>query len=425
MKVKILDIKTPDDRTWLLCKGNLLEYLTELKEEFYDFAIQRKIVKNQYLDTLLETIIQKDPIPLITLTYNQKDFKLDNTNEINIDISKVEILDGLQRTFRLWSYLKANEIYKSKKISSPSDFAKKLKEKYPIVFDTGVITLGKIKNKWEAKEIEGITDYYENFEVYFAVWINLSDKKIIEKMLLLNAGQKSVSKTHQFELLFLHIWDDLKNIPNFVKYTGIKLYREKETETNKIKLGNREVGQYVFSSVVVSLLSYIEGSPQRIGTDDLFPADQSKITESDDSELYKNIFDKKFVIEFLKNLKEIDSIITNKEPNFGLAWFIKDTTLSGILAALGKYQPLNNNLVEKEIFEQTDKSFKDLKTKIELHGYNLKSFQDQYNNLSSRSVNIGNFIRKVVMNYTYDMLKNEKPYSWETYFNVAKKQDEL
>ncbi|HBS89135.1 MAG TPA: hypothetical protein DEA97_21490 [Bacteroidales bacterium] len=425
MKVEILDFKIPEDRTWLLCKGNLLEYLEELKEEFYDFAIQRKIVKNQYLNTLLETIIHKDPIPLITLTYKQDSIKLVRNSEIIINLSQVEILDGLQRTFRLWSYLKAYEIITKYKLNSPSDFAKKLKEKYPIIFETGVISLGQIRKSWGSNQYKEIENYYKNYDVYFSIWVNLNDKKIIEKMLLLNAGQKSVSKTHQFELLFLHIWDDLQADQNFMTKIGVQLFREKEAETNKIKTGNREVGQFVFSSVVVSLLSYLEGSPQRVSTDDLFPPDQSKINDSDDAELYKNVFDKVFIKDFLKHLKEIDAAICKEEPSQGISWFVKDTTLSGVLAAVGKYTPLSNELSQEQIRQKSDESFKGLKEKITTIGFNLQSFQNQYNNLSSRSVNIGNFIRKVVMNYTFDLLSNNKPQNWEYYFNAAKKHDEL
>ena len=425
MKVEILDFKIPEDRTWLLCKGNLLEYLEELKEEFYDFAIQRKIVKNQYLNTLLETIIHKDPIPLITLTYKQDSIKLVRNSEIIINLSQVEILDGLQRTFRLWSYLKAYEIITKYKLNSPTDFAKKLKEKYPIIFETGVISLGQIRKSWGSNQYKEIENYYKNYDVYFSIWVNLNDKKIIEKMLLLNAGQKSVSKTHQFELLFLHIWDDLQADQNFMTKIGVQLFREKEAETNKIKTGNREVGQFVFSSVVVSLLSYLEGSPQRVSTDDLFPPDQSKINDSDDAELYKNVFDKVFIKDFLKHLKEIDAAICKEEPSQGISWFVKDTTLSGVLAAVGKYTPLSNELSQEQIRQKSDESFKGLKEKITTIGFNLQSFQNQYNNLSSRSVNIGNFIRKVVMNYTFDLLSNNKPQNWEYYFNAAKKHDEL
>src|SRR5689334_19852767 len=104
MKLTILDYKQLPDRGWILCRGNLLEYLENLKEDFYKFSIQRKIVKNQYLDTLISTIEQRDPIPIITLTYNDKNIKVNVGDILNINMQNVEILDGLQRTFRLWAY---------------------------------------------------------------------------------------------------------------------------------------------------------------------------------------------------------------------------------------------------------------------------------------------------------------------------------
>ena len=425
MKVEILDFKNPENRTWFLCKGNLLEYLKELKNDFYDYIIQRKIVKNQYLDYLLETIKHKDPIPIITLTYKGALSKLVRNEKIVIDFSSIEILDGLQRTFRLWAYLKANEVFNKQSFSSPSEFAKKIKEKYNVIFETGVVSLGKIKKSWSKKEFGKIESYFENYDIYFSIWVNLPDKKVIEKMLQLNAGQKSVSKTHQFELLFLYIWDDLKESPEIMKTIGVKLYREKDTHSNKIKRGEREIGEFIFSSVVVSLQSFVEGSPQRVSIEDLFIPDPIESKDTNDSELYENIFDKEFIRDFLKHLKEIDNSVNRREPNLGKAWFVKDTTLSGIMAGMGKFNPLNDNLSFNQIEEITNSSFNTLKKKIDTLGLNLISFQEQYNVLSSRSVNIGNFIRKVIMNYTFDLMSNTKSQSWEPYFQVAKKKDEL
>jgi len=86
--------------TWYLASGNLYDYLRELNPSFFDFDVQRRIVTNTYLDKLWDAVESGEPIPAFTLT---------STSPINgsdtLDLNKTEILDGLQRTYRLWAIL--------------------------------------------------------------------------------------------------------------------------------------------------------------------------------------------------------------------------------------------------------------------------------------------------------------------------------
>lgn len=417
MKVKILDFKTLDDRQWMLCRGNLSEYLESLKKDFYNFSIQRKIVKNQYLDTLVTTIKQGDPIPLITLTYNQKSLNPVLGDVVTINMENVEILDGLQRTFRLWAHdVLIKEFYK-RNIAEPTVFAKEIKNQYPIFFDTGILSLTKVKNFYPANEFLQIKNAFKDFDIYFIVWINLSPKKVIHKMLVLNAGQRSVSKTHQFELLFLYLWEDLQK-----EKLGITLYREKDEDANKVKAGERNAGDYMFTSVIVGLRSYLEKKPLRVSIGDL---DVQELSQEDSSGgINEEVFNADFIRSFLKHIKEIDEAIITKEGEEGKKWFVKDTTLSGVLAGLGEYAEINENSSIDYLNDLTEKKFKELLQKSTEVGFNLSEFKEQYNVLSSRSVNIGNFIRKVIMNYTVSLLKGEQP-SWEKIFNSNLKKDVL
>lgn len=413
-KLKILDTKPLGDRQWLLCKGSLSEYLDNLKEEFYNFSIQRKIVKNEYLDTLVTTIKDRDPIPVITLTYNSKNIKLKTGEEITLDMDNVEILDGLQRTFRLWAHNVIIKEYEKLNITSPIEFAKEIKDKYPIFFDTGIFSLTKIKNFYNDGEFTKIKKAFEDFDVYFIVWVNLSYKKVIHKMLVLNAGQRSVSKTHQFELLFLYLWEDLQKEKNI----GINLFREKDPNATKIKSGVRKSGDYMFSSIIVGLRSYIEKKPLRISTDDL---DIFELTEDESlAPINEEIFNSDFIKLFLQHIKALDDCIINLEGEEGKKWFVKDTTLSGILAGLGSYSDISNELSINKLKKITGENFDKLLSQVKEHGFKLDEFTKQYNILSSRSVNIGNFIRNVIMEYTISLLKNEKS-SWESIFNSKSK----
>lgn len=416
-KLKILDSKTLDDRQWMLCRGNLADYLESLKKDFYNFSIQRKIVKNQYLDTLITTIKQGDPIPLITLTYNEKGLQPVVGNDVSIDMNNVEILDGLQRTFRLWAHDVLIKEFEKRKIKEPTVFAKEIKGKYPIFFDTGILSLTKVKNFYADNEFDKIKKAFKDFDVYFIVWVNLPPKKVIHKMLVLNAGQRSVSKTHQFELLFLYLWEDLQK-----ENLGINLFREKDEVANKVKSGERNVGDYMFTSVIVGLRSYLEKKPLRVSIGDLDVSELSQ--EENSSGINEDIFRADFIRSFLMHIKEIDNAVITKEGDEGKRWFVKDTTLSGMLAGLGEYLQLNENSNLDSLTQITEKGFSELLDKSKSVGYNLTEFKEQYNILSSRSVNIGNFIRKVVMNYTVSLLKNEKP-SWQNIFNSNLKKDVL
>ncbi|TFD99075.1 hypothetical protein E2605_03060 [Dysgonomonas capnocytophagoides] len=415
MKLHILDSKTIDNRNWYLCKGNLLEYLKELKDDFYDFAIQRKIVKNQYLDKLYTTIKQGDPIPLITLTSPKNTFENIINNEYHINLAEVEILDGLQRSFRLWTYLNVAEAYHQANNPDPRNFARQIREEKPLFFDTGVISTKLIKSLIESEEINNIQISFSKYDIYFTIWAGLTEKELIQKMLVLNAGQKSVSKTHQFELLFLHFYNSIENSFS----DDIILLREKDKEATNLRNGIRKNGQFMFSSIIVSLQSFVEGKPLRVSTEKLIENELS--TEEESSvEIYDIVFNSNFIIQYLRILLELDVCISSSS-DLGIGWFSKDTTLSGILAGVGKFINVSSFTNENQLIQETQDVFRKLEDKVQNYGYKLEQFTEEYNNLSSRSVNIGTFIRTVIMNYTLSLLNNERPL-WSELFSKLKEK---
>lgn len=410
MKIKILEKKEIQHRGWYLCRGNLKEYLEGLKTEFYEYAIQRRIVKNQYLDKLYSTIQIGDPIPTITLTYNKKKLNEGKENDAFIDLNEVEILDGLQRSFRLWAYLQASLLYSESK-EDYRTFAKKLKESNPLFFDSGVMSTRLIKELIETKEIDKIPSIFESYDIYFTIWTGLTEKEIIQKMLLLNAGQKSVSKTHQFELLFLHFYETTKSLGE-----KVTLYREKDSKANDIKRGKRNVGEFMFSSIIVALQSLVEGKPLRVSTEKLIDNEFQDNEEIPDN-IYNSVFNREYIKLFLSELYELDKIIIENEEK-GKEWLSKDTTLSGLFAAVGKNINFNEHA---NIQEQTKAIFSKLNKNITENGLSLKDFTSEYNVLSSRSVNIGSFIRKVVMEFISGILE-DKQLSWTEVFNQVKEK---
>lgn len=414
MKLTILESKSIEHRSWYLCKCNLLQYLEGLKDDFYDYAIQRKIVKNQYLDKLYSTIKSGDPIPTITLTYNQTHLDNISSESAEINLSKSEILDGLQRSFRLWTYL---NIFKKYELNNEIDyrtFAKELKDENPLFFDSGVVSTKLIRNLIESGEINNIKAALSNYDIYLTIWTGLTEKEVIQKMLLLNAGQKSVSKTHQFELLFLHFFDAIK-----ASDVKIELFREKDSQANDVKRGNRDNGQFMFSSIIVALQSFVEGRPLRVSTEKLIEHEFADTVETTEH-TFDLVFNTDFLLYYLSKLVDLDNTICSKEKN-GKEWFSKDTTLSGIFAAVGSRIDFSIIQTEQELKNKADKEFETLNRRINEIGFNLPEFTDQYNVLSSRSVNIGSFIRKVVMEYTLQLM-DEKNESWSDIFTKVKEK---
>jgi hypothetical protein len=209
-KIEVLDEKDLQDAQWVLCKGNLMDYLVSLKPSFYDYIIQRKIVKNRYLNSIVNTVVGSEPLPIITLTSIVKIGTPSKGKVISLDMEKVEILDGLQRTFRLWAYSRIIQEFKKNRDLSPIDFSKALKVKYPEFFDSGIVNLTKIKSYYNDDSFDTIENAFKNFDVYFFLWNGLTPGKVIHKMLVLNAGQRPVSLAHQYELLFLYVLEKAK-----------------------------------------------------------------------------------------------------------------------------------------------------------------------------------------------------------------------
>lgn len=411
IEIEILAHKNIDHKNWYLCKGNLLDYLLNLKTDFYDFAIQRRIVKNQYLDSLYQTIKSGDPIPVLTLTFSGSKLPSD-TGTTELDMDGIEILDGLQRTFRMWAYNVLSDKYSGQKDKDIIPFVRQLKEEKPVLFESGVITTSLIKKMIASGEILNVRQAFKSFGIYFIVWAGLDEKEVVQKMLVLNAGQKAVSKTHQFELLFLHFFNDIRT-----KHNKIELFREKDESAANIKNGKRHAGQFMFSSFIVGLQSFAEQKPLRVSTEEPPGLDNE---EDSDSTLYNLIFNPKFLAVFISLLVQLDKQIYQKEENAGLEWFVKETTLSGVLAALGASIDFEKIDSADAMITEAEQAFKKLGAIIEEKGFNINVYRVEFANISSRAINFGTFIRKAIMEYTTALLQDQNP-DWHELFIKTQK----
>ena len=382
-------------KKWYLAVCNLLEYLESLKDEFFNYDIQRRIVKNSYLDKLWTTIYSGDPLPSITLTANVKE-DIDNSS-----VDEFEILDGLQRSFRLWAIKYLDDLLKRMNTQDVSVLIEAMREDEngKRLLDSKVINRSILRKLLtnDKINIENLMKCYAKQDIVLNVWSGLNDEEIINKMLTLNAGQRSVS-THQFELMFLHYFKKLE-VPR-----GVQIIRERDEEYFSVKNKERKCGQILMSSIIIAIQSLIERKPVRIQTVNALRINDSVVEESSAS-----FFTKDNLEAFINRLLELDEKFYNVQIG---SWIMKDTTLSGLFAAIGAVYnqewtynvPSMLDFIHNKITVLNDKNI------------NYNEFQGAYNNLSSVTVNIGNAVRKAVYIYFKNLFLN-KPMSWQEAFN--------
>lgn len=413
MKAIIFDYKRMDDnKSWALCKCNLRDYLYSLKEDFFEFSVQRKIVNNVYLDTIYDAIVTGEPIPSVTLCYYDE---LENKDgECELDGNRIEILDGLQRTYRLWIVLKINDLIKKHKCTNFKELASVMqKDDYGrIVMQNSFVTPKFLRMLLEQKGgkpySESILDGYSNYDLYFNVWTGLSDEDIVRKMLVLNAGQKSVSSIHQYELMFLHFFE--KQSLNYNK--DIELIREREANFREVQSGMRKRHQYLMSSVIVALQSFIHGKYMKVASVNSINIDDNNIMSE---EILSKYFNANTLSEFINQLDKFGERLINDNGAY-LKWYGKDTVLSGIFGAIGEYckQNYETRDIESlcdcvEVITKEDDPFK------------INTYYHAYETKAGTS-NLGNVVRKAVFYYTKSLLESGSS-DWDKNFEKSSNYD--
>ena len=173
MELKIIEVKNlSNSKIWAIGKTKLIDYVIEVdkrKEDLFSFEVQRKIVKNAYLDKILDTIKSSEPIPFITLSSNNERVPKNNEPVKTVYLKNFNIIDGLQRTYRLWGYWKLCSEYQNYNHGTQNiqNFINYFKKQYPDLFNSGVLNRKKIREIIENKD--QILKSYRKFDIYFSV----------------------------------------------------------------------------------------------------------------------------------------------------------------------------------------------------------------------------------------------------------------
>lgn len=394
MNATLLKYKSlQNGKSWYLASCNLFEYLQSIKSDAFDYDIQRRIVKNSFLDKLWESVITEEPFPAITITVQDAHEK-----DGILTIDDYDILDGLQRTFRLWSIVYLYGIVDQNNVRDVKDIINIMKEDKigNRILESGIMNrtiIRKLLDQESEVELHKIIDAYKRFDIVLYVWAGLNDDEIIKKMLILNAGQRSVSSTHQFELMFLHYFSQL-TIPR-----GVRIIREKDSDYFAVKNKDRECGEFLMSSIIIALQSFLEKEPVRIQ-----PANALRIDDTVIQISYADYFSKENLSVFIHILYDFDRRLSSHEIG---QWLMKDTTLSGIFAAAGKYLEKSEDAAEEKL-----QGINECLNRIDQNNIQYEEFKVAYNNLSSTSINIGNVLRKGIFNYFLDLFEGKQPI-WE------------
>lgn len=406
MRIRVID---HIDNNWVLGKTSLLDYLESMNDDSFSYTIQRGIVQNKYLDSILEAVENVSPLPPISLI---AEGEID-ASKGELEILSFNILDGLQRSYRLWIYLQFSKIAEMYPNINYRDASAILREAEPNF--SKAVAPRQIRGLFDTESainVRTLKQHYGDYPIYVYLWFNLPEKEAVKKMLILNAGQKKMPIHNQYELMYMHIFDHLALIED-----DIELIRIKDERVNSIKKGNRLIGQYVIPTVVIGLQSFIEGKPVRLSEDMLYEAN---IEYSDDYINEKSIelfFDDQFIKEFVKNLNMLDKKLCTND-DIALKWLSKDTVISGILGGFGKY--IRGYYRDDSSFasEANQMLYSLITERLKQGIFHLDEYEQQYAMLSSVRINIGMIVRKAISEYTYKLIQNGE-IEWMSAFSLA------
>ncbi|GAB2851661.1 hypothetical protein GCM10027277_19940 [Pseudoduganella ginsengisoli] len=403
MKLTILDEKNEADAICYLCKIDLISYVNSIPTTYREFDVQRGIVSNKYLDHLAETINKKRHIPSIVLVTDEVSITKSTSNRF-LKIDDYRILDGLQRTHRLkiiWDIVGflVNAIDKSVALNNPSKFTRSNSANIKSL--GGDVKLVRNLIELGCAELETQEEFFDENTLWIEVWTNLGRSEQVEKMLLLNAGHKSVNIKHQLELLFLNMLFRLEDIAP----DGVSFIREKEQSAIQYSK-SRNVGEYHFAHVISALIALSAGKIVNTNSD-LVSDMQSN--QNDYIDLIEG-FNLRLIKTFVEFLFSLDKSLNSVYGDVGVKWLGREVVLIGMFGAIGDFSEEQPEALVK-VFSRLELQLHSLVKSLQ-----LASFEQERNKVELNKVNVGNVNKRAVFKAVHDLLRGIKFQGWKTYF---------
>ena len=400
MQAQILDKKIEDASTCYLCKVPLIEYIRSIPETYLDFEVQRGIVANKYLDHIAETIHKQRHIPAIVLVANELDIRGND-----IEIRDFRILDGLQRTHRLRVILDVLQfIFSHNDKSLLFENSSKFSRRYSMeIRERGADSklVKQLAKLLVSGKILTAEEFFSNNYLWIEVWTGLSQYAQIEKMLLLNAGHKSVNIKHQLELLFLSTLFKLEDIAP----AQVHFIREKDISSIQHSK-NRTEGEYHFSHIISALVALNAGRLVQTNAD--FVSD----LQSDHSTLIELAegFNLDLIRYFIEFLFSLDKGIAEAYPDVGVKWIGREVVLVGIFGAIGAYSE-DSGISRIEAIKSAQEDLRNWIPKLA-----LRDFEKERNKVELNKVNVGNVNKRAVFFAITDLINKKSTLDWSKYF---------
>lgn len=406
MDLVVLDKFQEKSSAGYFCRVNLYDYIQNLPGNFQEYFVQRGITSNRYLDMLWETLEEQLHIPLIVIVDDSEDPNSEISQEISLQ-GDWKILDGLQRTYRLKIILEAAKhidglAHETNLFGEVSvNVAKTVRDQRAWLKSNNCPSalFAKMLQTKLTKPGTLLLDIVKDNKIWLEVWFGLKENDQIKKMLLLNAGHKSVSIKHQIELLFSSY------IPIFEDRFPDGILRDRTISPTTYSR-NRRPGQFFFAHLVTAFESLKEGKPVATNAD--FAADKAHETEDFDSR-YMDI-EREELEQFSVFLSDLDKSFSDSD--ISIKWLGREVVLAGLFGGIGAVSGEKKST--QATLEALTHRLSDFKKWLDLTG-----FEKARNSLDTARVNIGNKNKNAVFKATTDFLKgpNTPLADWGRYFN--------
>ncbi|OBY26053.1 hypothetical protein [Leisingera sp. JC1] len=394
MRVHVLDKFNEGDSEGVLCRVSFTEYLKYLPEDFRQYFVQRGITSNRYLDNLWETIVEKKHIPLIVLVASPENESPGSSTAVQLG-SGWKILDGLQRTHRMKlifdvvQYLieSVDEELDVSGVRPPISKVVREHKDWLLRNDCPSSLFVKVLRSKRSMSPEDFSRVFDDVNLWLEVWFGLSENEQIQKMLILNAGHKSVNIKHQIELLFSDYLEVLKG-----RLGDGRIIRERDKSSISYSK-SREVGQFHFSHLVTAFQSLDAGKP--ISTNSDFAAEKSlSMSSGEDNKLEINV---ELLEAFAEFLRELDAQF--REDDLSVKWLGREVVLAGVFGAIGRYSS-DEKKTKIEVLGKFKDGLKEFSAWLD-----LERFEAARNALNLAKVNIGNKNKLAVSKATLSFLR--------------------
>ncbi len=402
MKIRILDIFKENEATCILCRTTLRDYLENLPDDFREFFIQRGIVTNRFLDNIADTLINRLHIPTMVLIDGSDVPAVKVGDDFDLK-SPFRVLDGLQRTHRLRELREAAQFidkHLEDDISiTPARIARKVSAELKAREISSAAFQKMLSYYRDGNRLDSL---FEDNNVWLEIWLSLNEAQQIQKMLILNAGHKSVNIKHQIELLF---WSDFADFQNAL--APARIVREKQ-KSSTVYSKSREQGEFHFSHIIGAFVSLTEGATVSTNAD--YSAAMS-FEESNSAEDDLVRVNEKVLKEFANTLKSLDAQFTSREA---VRWLGREVVLVGMFGAIGSHANRNDISCENALASFTS----DVEDYLSF--INLTDFEVARDNVELSKVNIGKINRDAVFKATTAFLNGARDSfsDWPLLFRV-------